>query len=102
MIGELAEKQDVLHHYKTPVPVKVPVSEYRKSEFFGELSFKVVLDEEETFIGVVPLYVFDDDDQTIEGMAIGEQDDNVVVYFAPTQNGRTTLILPERMLTKAR
>ena len=102
MVGELAEKREVLHHYKAPVPVKVPVAEYRKSEFFGELSFKVVLDDGEAFIGVVPLYVFDDDDRTIEGMAVGEQDDDVVVYFAPTQNGRTTLMLPERMLTKAR
>ena len=102
MIGELAEKQEVLHHYKVPVPVKVSVAEYRKSEIFGELSFKVVLSEEKSVVGVVPLYVFDDADQTIEGMAIGEQDDEVVVYFAPTQNGRTTLILPERMLTKAR
>ena len=101
MIGELAERSEVWNYYKTPVPVKLKVTEHVFSEIFSELSFRAVCGDKK-FTATVPQYVFDADDRTVEGMAIGKQGDQVVVIFAPTQNDRETLLLPEEMLERAR
>ena len=97
MIGELVPEQ--LRPFVKPVPVKMRIANYETIEFFGEAVIEVDLSGARVD-AVVPIYVLDLEDSTVEGVATGMFKGMVMVSFPPTQDGQTTLAVPEDLLTK--
>ena len=97
MIGELMKGQT--QSFVKPVPVKLKVTDFGTDLFGNEIGIEVIGDDWSAH-GVIPSYVFDLEERVAHGLAIGIRDGMVLVSFPPTQGERTTLAVPEELLTK--
>ena len=97
MIGELMKGQ--MHTFVESVPVKLKVTNFGRDLFGNEIGIEVTGDNWSAH-GVVPSYVFDEEEEVAYGLAIGMRDELVLVSFPPTQGERTTMAVPENLLTK--
>ena len=97
MIGEFIEVQT--RSFAEPVPVKLQVANFGADLFGNEIGIEVKL-EDWSEHGVIPAYAFDEDERSARGLATGVRGDKVLVVFPPIQGGRTTLAVPETLLTK--
>ena len=98
MIG--THEMNDLGYFKEPVLVKVKVSDYRLSEFFGEVAFMVRSVDGRDVSGVAPSHVFIEEEKSVLGMAMGRENGGVLIFFAPTQHEGTALTLSEHILTQ--
>ena len=97
MIGELIEERT--RSFVEPVPVKLKVSDFGPDLFGNEIGIEATLDDWSAH-GVIPSYAFDEDECSARGVATGMRGDMVLVVFPPIQGGRTTLAVPETLLTR--
>ena len=91
--------QGQLHTFVESVPVKMKVTNFGRDLFDNEIGIEVTIDDWSAH-GVVPAYVFDEEESVVYGLAIGMRDELVLVSFPPTQGERTTMAVPETLLTK--
>ena len=88
-----------MHTFVESVPVKLKVANFGEDLFGNEIGIEVKYDDWSAH-GVVPNYVFDEEERVAYGLAIGMRDELVLVSFPPTQGERTTMAVPEYLLTK--
>ena len=81
------------------MPVKLEVADFGPDLFGNEIGIEVKWDDWSGH-GVIPSYAFDEDERSAHGLATGVRGDMVLVVFPPIQGGRTTLAVPEALLTK--